>query len=182
VPPNLLNFKRIRAPQLLPIPWDNGFDPPWVIGDDNMQKGILRRLFVAVGILVVSSALAVAQAPAAGNGEGSGRGPKRGGFHGRDCDRDDFRWARNLNLTDAQKSQLRSDCQTSQQQLQALRNDTSLSRDQRRAKEREIRKAEHQQVIALLTDDQKSRLKDERREHKGGRGARGRHQQPSPAV
>ena len=59
-----------------------------------------------------------------------------------------------LSLTDAQKQQITAIWASSEQQGKALRNDDTLSKEDRRAKMGEIMKASHDQIRALLTPDQ----------------------------
>jgi protein CpxP len=62
-----------------------------------------------------------------------------------------------LSLTPDQVSKLKAIDADSRQQLMALRDDTSTSREQKRPKMMEIRDAQQAKVKAMLTDDQKTK-------------------------
>ena len=76
-----------------------------------------------------------------------------------------------LKLTDAQKQQIQAIWAASEQQGKALHKDESLSKEDRRAKMREIMKANRAQVRAVLTPDQQTTFdampKPEMRGHGG---------------
>lgn len=82
-----------------------------------------------------------------------------------------------LNLTAEQKAQFKSIHQSTREQLLALRNDQTLSPEQRQAKARSIKEGVHQQILGILTPQQQEIVKNklrERRERGFGRGfARG---------
>lgn len=59
-----------------------------------------------------------------------------------------------LSLTDDQVTQLKQLSKDQRKQEQAIRQDTTLSDDDRRTKLQALRKAQHDQVRALLTPDQ----------------------------
>jgi len=61
-----------------------------------------------------------------------------------------------LHLTDAQKQQITGIWADAEQKGKALRGDDSLSKDDRRAKMREIMKASQAQVRAVLTPEQQT--------------------------
>jgi protein CpxP len=82
-----------------------------------------------------------------------------------------------LNLTPDQVTKLKAIDADSRQQLMALRDDTSTSREQKRPKMMEIRDAQQVKVKAMLTDDQKSKyvsiqakMRDRMRERRDGDG------------
>ena len=62
-----------------------------------------------------------------------------------------------LNLTDAQKAQLKPILQSEVQQLQAVKNDSSLSPDQKQAKVSEIRQGYKSQMSGILTPEQQKK-------------------------
>jgi len=69
-----------------------------------------------------------------------------------------------LNLTDDQKTQLKPILQSEVQQLQAVKNDTSLSPDQKQAKATEIHGSFKSQMSGILTPDQQKKLASMREE------------------
>ena len=74
--------------------------------------------------------------------------------------------AKKLNLTDDQKQQFRKIHQDTMQQAKSIRNDSSLSDEQKRDKLQQLHKQAHQQMFALLTPDQKDHLKQLREERR----------------
>jgi Spy/CpxP family protein refolding chaperone len=63
-----------------------------------------------------------------------------------------------LNLTPEQRTQVRSLFQQQRQQVQAIRQDQSLTTEQREAKIKAIREGTHEQLLASLTPEQRQRL------------------------
>ncbi len=75
-----------------------------------------------------------------------------------------------LHLTDAQKQQITAIWSASEQKGKALREDDTLSKEDRRAKMGEIMKDSHDQIRALLTPEQQiafDALPPEPRGHRG---------------
>ena len=76
-----------------------------------------------------------------------------------------------LNLTDDQKAKLRPILQGQMQQMKAVREDSSLSEEQKRAKMKPIHESLHDQINAVLTPEQQAKFKQMRQEqmqkHKG---------------
>lgn len=66
---------------------------------------------------------------------------------------------KSLNLTPDQKTQLRAIHADRMNQLQALRNNATLTDQQRQQQFRQIRRSAHRQMVALLTPDQKAQLR-----------------------
>lgn len=81
--------------------------------------------------------------------------------------------SKKLNLTDEQKTKLQPIFQDEFQQMKAAREDTSLNREQKRDKVKQIHETFHPQVMAVLTPDQQQKLKQMRanREARRGKGA-----------
>jgi protein CpxP len=71
----------------------------------------------------------------------------------------------NLNLTDDQKAQMKKIREDAKSQMDAVKNDTSLSADQKQAKMKQIRRDSHKQVDAMLTPEQRKTMKEWRHEH-----------------
>lgn len=65
--------------------------------------------------------------------------------------------SQNLDLTDSQKAQARTILQDERDKMMALRQDTSLSREDRHSKMMEIRKASSGQIRGLLNEDQQKK-------------------------
>jgi len=60
-----------------------------------------------------------------------------------------------LNLTPAQQTQVKAINQDTMSQVMTLRNDTSMSQDDKRSKMMDIRKASQDKIRGILTDEQK---------------------------
>jgi Spy/CpxP family protein refolding chaperone len=71
-----------------------------------------------------------------------------------------------MSLTAEQRAQFKSIHQSTREQLQALRNDQTLSPEQREAKARSIREGAHQQILGMLTPQQQELMKNNRRERR----------------
>jgi periplasmic protein CpxP/Spy len=67
--------------------------------------------------------------------------------------------SKNLNLTDEQKSKIDPIFANQRQQVQAIRQDSSLTQQQKQAKIEELRKSTHEQVMSVLTPEQQAQLK-----------------------
>src|SRR4051794_29937427 len=77
------------------------------------------------------------------------------------------KFAEKLNLTPEQKADLKGIRENQKQQAQAIKNDSSLTSDQKKAKFKELRKSSHEQMMAKLTPDQQAKFKEMRKEHRG---------------
>ena len=80
------------------------------------------------------------------------------------------KFAKELNLTPEQQADLKSIRENMKQQAQAIKNDSSLTADQKKAKFKELRKSSHEQMMAKLTPEQQTKFKEMRKEHRGHRG------------
>jgi periplasmic protein CpxP/Spy len=67
--------------------------------------------------------------------------------------------AQKLNLTDAQKQQFWQINQNMRKQGMAIRQDSSLSEDQKKEKIQALRKQSHQEMFGVLNEQQKDQLK-----------------------
>ena len=74
--------------------------------------------------------------------------------------------AQKLNLTDAQKEQFQQIGRDMRKQGMAIRQDSSLTDDQKKEKMLALRKQAHQQMFGVLTQEQKEQLKQMREHHK----------------
>jgi hypothetical protein len=72
-----------------------------------------------------------------------------------------------LNLSEDQVNQIKPVLQDRAQQLSALRSDTSLSQQDRRAKARDIMKDTNTKIEAVLNDTQKQQFEQMRQQHHG---------------
>lgn len=70
-----------------------------------------------------------------------------------------------LNLTDDQKAQIKEIHEKAKTQAETVKADTTLSAEQKKEKLKELHKDTHEQVMKLLTPEQRKQLKEERKEH-----------------
>jgi len=71
----------------------------------------------------------------------------------------------NLGLNADQKSQIKQIRQTEKQQIQAVKADNSLSKDQKKAKIKDIRQNSTSQINGLLTPEQQQKFAQRRANH-----------------
>ena len=74
--------------------------------------------------------------------------------------------AEKLGLTDAQKAQFQQINKDMWQQSRAIRQDSSLTDDQKKEKIQNLHKQSNKQLFGILTQEQKEKLKQMREEHK----------------
>jgi Spy/CpxP family protein refolding chaperone len=124
------------------------------------------RISIALLSLFVAAAMAAQTAPAPS--DNTTTAPHKmapwhdGGFE---------HMARQLNLTDQQKTQIQGFTQAGRQQAQSIQQDTSLTPEQKRDKFRQLRAATRQQVLSVLTPEQQEQMKQLRSQYAGmGRG------------
>ncbi len=118
-------------------------------------KIVAVALFVAVAFTTV-----LAQ-----NSSSSKQGAteERAGRHDRVQDR--LEWmSKELNLTDDQKAKLKPILQDEGKQMRAVHEDNSLTPEQKREKAKQIRENFRPQIQAVLTPEQKAKLKTLREE------------------
>lgn len=133
----------------------------------------MRRLNSAIpGILV--AAFWVLMSPAFGLAQQGSEPPQR-----------PRRERPDLDLSQEQKAQVKQIREEAREKMQALRNDSSLSPEERQARMQALRKETHEKMDAVLTPEQREKLKqfrEEKRERRGGGpgGGRGRHGQRPP--
>jgi len=88
-----------------------------------------------------------------------------GMHHGESADQHLQMLSEKLNLTDDQKTKLKPVLQDQMQQMTAVREDSSLSHEQKRAKMKSIHESFHDQINAVLTPEQQVKFKQMRQEH-----------------
>ena len=104
-----------------------------------------------VGLLVMG------QATLAGQYEGPSR--DRGGRRAMHPGQRLERLSKELKLTDEQKDQLKPILEDEQKQFEAMRNDDTLTREDRWSKMQEIRQSSQERMNSVLTPDQQAKLK-----------------------
>jgi Spy/CpxP family protein refolding chaperone len=136
----------------------------------------MRAAMLAVCAAALSAAPAMAQdnsAPAAPPSQDH-MGPPMGGRGGMQ-ERQLEMLTKRLNLTPDQVTQVKAIDADTMKQSMAVRNDTSLSQDDKHAKMMDIHTASQAKIRALLTDDQKTKydamqaeMKARMQNHQGG--------------
>lgn len=71
-----------------------------------------------------------------------------------------------LNLSAEQKEKMEKLRNTSKTQMTAIKNDKSLSEDEKKAKMQDLRKSQQQQMNSILTKEQIEKMKSLRKDHK----------------
>lgn len=110
-----------------------------------MRKQIVSMFISGLMLTGIMWAQAV-QAPASGG--------KRGMYA-----RGGARMFQGLNLSEDQRAKVQTILQGERSQIQALRSNTSLSEEQKKQQARELRQANHQQLLAVLTPEQQEKMK-----------------------
>lgn len=127
---------------------------------------IMTCLACAVGLLVGLATLALAAQQPPQEGQGRPRGGRPMSVEERLK-----RMSERLNLTDEQKEKIRPILQSEADQMKAMREDKSLSPEQRRDKRRQINQATNKQIREILTPEQRAKWREGReaaREKKEG--------------
>jgi len=127
-----------------------------------MYKRLLT--FAASGLLVLGVALG-AHAQEAGPPPGGGQ---MGRGHRMSPDEELSRLDKQLKLTDDQKSSIKPILEDRQKQMESLRSDSSLSREDRMTKMRSIMDESNGKIRNVLNDDQKKQF-DDMQQHMHGR-------------
>ena len=146
------------------------------------MKNQLCRLAIsgllATGLTLCSAAAFAQQDNAAPTPDASA--PQQGGGHGQwgghqqSPDEQVARMTKRYNLSSDQQAQIKPILANQQQQMQALRQDSSLSREDKMAKVKSIRLDSSSKIQALLNDGQKQKFAQDqqrRQEHMQEHGA-----------
>lgn len=130
------------------------------------MKRVAQKLFIA-GMLAALAGLGQAYAET-GQGDAQGQTPKQGmmgkGQMHKGGPGERLRYmARKLQLTEEQKGQIKPILQDEFKQMKALREDTSLSREQKREKMQDIHNAAYEKIKPILTPEQQKKHDEMRR-------------------
>lgn len=134
-----------------------------------MKRHLYHILWVTLAslLLLPGSALAQQQPDKSSSGQtedqGSPRQRRRGAMQRQR--KHTAMLAEKLNLTDTQKEQFQKINQDTRKQAMSIRQDSSLSDDQKKEKMQALRKQAHQQMFGVLTPEQKDKLKEMRQQH-----------------
>ncbi len=114
-----------------------------------------KRAIVYLAVVVTVAALAL---PSLAQYGGGGRAGHPEGGHGRMGVDDRVKHlAKELNLTEDQQTKIKAILEDEHKQLSSLKQDTSLSPEERRTKFEETKKNTSQQIRALLNEDQQKK-------------------------
>jgi protein CpxP len=134
-------------------------------------------------ILTILVLLAAALTFAQTSQESQGPTPnKHAGMHhnGESADQHLQMLSEKLNLTDDQKAKLSPILQDQMQRMKAVREDSSLSQEQKRAKMKSIHESLHDQISAVLKPEQQAKFEQMRQEqkekHKGMKNGKMEHE------
>lgn len=142
------------------------------------RRNVLRVAVLAIGATALSALPAVAQdtpppPPPPPPGQA---GPAHGGMRGNQVD---F-LTKQLSLTPDQVTQVKAIDEDTGKQMMALREDTSVAQQDKRAKMMDIRKASQGKIRALLTPDQQTKFDALQTEMRGRMRDRGQGGPPPP--
>ena len=129
-----------------------------------MQSNRLLR-FILYGAIVVPMAT-LAQTASSGTAGGDSNAATAQAPEKERGERGE-KFAQELNLNADQQAALKSIRENSKQQAESIKNDSSLTPDQKKAKFKELRKSSHEQMMAKLNPDQQKKFKEMRKEHRG---------------
>ncbi len=127
--------------------------------------GLLQQTVVTAGLLALCGLPAAVRAQDASQGTMQAQDQAAPGRHGHGQEEE----LAKLNLSDDQKAQVKKIHEDMKAKMDAVKSDSSLSPDQQRAKEQEIRKSSHEQVKQLLTPDQRKQMKSDEMARKAAR-------------
>ncbi len=130
-----------------------------------MRKVLFATLMLAL-LSIVPGATPAQEAPAAPSDQQAQKQPPSPEQR---VDRMLDRMTQNLSLSDEQREKIRPILLDQVQQMRALRDDTSLSPQDRRAKVRTIRRATRQKVDQILTPEQKAKRRENWQKARGRR-------------
>jgi Spy/CpxP family protein refolding chaperone len=143
------------------------------------RSSLLRVAVLAIGATALSALPAMAQDPSAPSPSQDQAGPRQGG-PGRGNQVEFL--TKKLNLTADQVTQVKAIDEDSGKQMKALREDTSVAQQDKRAKMMDIRKASQGKIRALLTPDQQTKFDALETEMRGRMRDRGQGGPPPPAT
>lgn len=132
------------------------------------------NLALASALVLGATGIALAQDnPPPPQGQEQGQGPMGRGGMRMDPDQQLQHMTRQLDLSADQQSQIKPLLVDRQQKMQALFQDQSLSREDRRAKMQSIRQDTQSKIEAVLNDQQKQKFEAMQERGRGRRGENG---------
>jgi len=134
-----------------------------------MKKNAVRVLIVVFAFAALSLP-ALAQGAPAGGAMGEGQGK----HHGMPTvDERLQHLTKALNLSDDQQAKVKSILEDQQSQMASLKQDTSMSQQDRHAKFEQIHDASKQKIRGVLNDEQKAKFDQMQDRHQGHMGKHG---------
>lgn len=127
-----------------------------------MKKRLMGSGFLALAVALLSGPALRAQTSAPQQqtgGQQESTEPRKGDREG----------LRDLDLSNDQKNQIEQIRQNEKQQLEAVRNDPSLTSAQKRQQARAIRHNSNKQISGILTPEQRKKWNKLRRQHRRNR-------------
>jgi Spy/CpxP family protein refolding chaperone len=124
------------------------------------------------GVLLVAGVLVAYGSPALALAAGAAREATQAQAAPAQQDKSD---RPDLNLTDDQKAQMKKIHQDAKAQIEAVNNDSSISAEQKHAKIQAIHRDTHKQVEAMLTPEQREKM---RAWHQSHHGEKSQHEAP----
>jgi Spy/CpxP family protein refolding chaperone len=121
-----------------------------------MKINCLKKVIVILAALTLGCSVVFA-GPAQTTDSNSSAPKNKKSETGRHGHRDMQKFAEKLNLTDAQKSSIKPIFAAEANDIKAVRQDNSLSEEQKQAKIKEIREAANNKINAILTPEQQAK-------------------------
>jgi len=134
---------------------------------------ILIPLVLSLGLGIAFGQNAQGQAAPDQSGQGAGMDGRMGRHAMPSVDDQVKHMAKKLNLSDDQQAKLKPILEDQRKQMEQIRDDSSLSREDRFSKMKSVHENSAAQIKTLLNEDQQKqfdKMQAERREHMGGRG------------
>lgn len=143
---------------------------------------MLKRFTLAVFLMAIACNVALAQDPQSATTEGQNSTSNDAAAHKAKMQKH-LEWlGQQLNLTDDQKEKVQPILQDQHRQMKAVRDDVSLTQDQKHEKMKQIHESTHTQIQAILTPDQQEKFKQLKEEgmerRKDGAKGEGESKQP----
>jgi periplasmic protein CpxP/Spy len=136
------------------------------------MKNWKRSAFLAAVGAALTLPAAFAQSSNAPAGA-TAQGERRHGDHEARHKQMEERMAKELNLTDAQRAELKTFHEQQKAKMDAIRNNDQLTREEKRAQMRSLKEERKAKMDSILTAEQKTKWKELRKEHRGMHGKRG---------
>jgi len=137
-----------------------------------MKKAMICALLSLTLVCCGTALYAQTQDGSSQSQGGMGQGMGQGGMQHMPMSTDErlAHMTQMLNLTTDQQAKIRPILDNESQQMQTLRSDSSMSRDDKMTKMRSIRESSMTQITPILTPDQQKKWEQMQAQHKGSMG------------